>query len=177
LFWLPAFVFHSIIVVSLTCTYVSFSNFYRSVNLPSLLSVPPLGGGGGKLPKSSCFAKNKICTLQYSLLTGSYKFKQMSNRRSFLHKMGVLSASALTVNLLQPAWSRDLHTALDNAASIAPSDLASDEDFWHYVQQSYTIAPNFINLNNGGVAPAPKPVADAMKTNYDISNQAPSYFM
>lgn len=101
----------------------------------------------------------------------------MSNRRSFLHKMGLLSASALTANILQPAWSRDLRAALKNVNSVPPSDLASDEDFWYYVQQSYTIAPNFINLNNGGVSPAPKSVADAMKTNYDISNQAPSYFM
>ncbi len=101
----------------------------------------------------------------------------MSNRRSFLQKMGLLSASAITANMLQPAWSRNLQDAMNKVASIPPSELASDEEFWHYVQQSYTIAPNFINLNNGGVAPAPKSVADAMKTNYDISNQAPSYFM
>lgn len=101
----------------------------------------------------------------------------MSNRRSFINKLGLLSCAALTANLFQPAWSRDLQSALQSASSIPPTDLASDEDFWHFVQQSYTIAPNFINLNNGGVAPAPKPVADAMKTNFDISNQAPSYFM
>jgi len=101
----------------------------------------------------------------------------MSNRRSFLNKVGILSASALTANLIQPAWSRNLQSALKNAAAIPPSDLATDEEFWHYVQQSYTIAPNFINLNNGGVSPAPKTVADAMKTNYDFCNEAPSYFM
>jgi selenocysteine lyase/cysteine desulfurase len=101
----------------------------------------------------------------------------MSNRRSFLQKMGLLSASAITANMLQPAWSRNLQDAVNNAASIPPSQLASDEEFWHYVQQSYTIAPNFINLNNGGVAPAPKPVADTMKSSYDFCNQAPSYFM
>lgn len=101
----------------------------------------------------------------------------MNDRRSFLHKAALLSASAITAGLLEPAWSRDLNKALKNVSSVAPSDLASDEDFWHYIQQSYSIAPNFINLNNGGVSPAPKPVAEAMKTNYDFSNQAPSYFM
>ncbi len=101
----------------------------------------------------------------------------MKDRRSFIQKMGVLSAAALTANILQPAWSRDLQAAIESSELVAPSELASDEDFWHYVQQSYNIAPNFINLNNGGVSPAPKSVADAMKTNYDISNQAPSYFM
>jgi len=101
----------------------------------------------------------------------------MNNRRAFINKIGLLSGAALTANLLQPAWSRELRSALENVSAVTPSDLASDEDFWHFVQQSYTIAPNFINLNNGGVSPAPKPVADAMKTNYDICNQAPSYFM
>jgi len=101
----------------------------------------------------------------------------MNNRRSFLNKLGLLSGAAITANLLQPAWSRELKAALKNAENISPSMLATDEDFWYYIQQSYTIAPNFINLNNGGVAPAPRSVADAMKTNYDICNQAPSYFM
>ena len=88
----------------------------------------------------------------------------MTNRRSFLNKIGLLSASAVTADLFQPAWSRDLQSALINTSSISSSDLATDEDFWYYVQQAYTIAPNFINLNNGGVAPAPKSVADAMKS-------------
>ena len=101
----------------------------------------------------------------------------MSDRRSFINKLGLLSGAALTANLFQPAWSRDLESAIKSRSSISAGDLATDEDFWYYVQQSYTIAPNFINLNNGGVSPAPKTVADAMKTNYDTCNQAPSYFM
>ncbi|MBP6022217.1 aminotransferase class V-fold PLP-dependent enzyme [Ferruginibacter sp.] len=101
----------------------------------------------------------------------------MPSRRSFLNKMSLLSASAIAANLFQPAWSRNLNAALKDVANIAPSDLATDEEFWYYVQQSYTISSNFINLNNGGVSPAPKVVADAMKRYYDISNEAPSYFM
>ncbi|HMU10931.1 MAG TPA: aminotransferase class V-fold PLP-dependent enzyme [Ferruginibacter sp.] len=101
----------------------------------------------------------------------------MSSRRSFINKAGLLTASALTANLLQSAWGRDLQSALKNAEAVPPPQLATDEEFWYYVQQSYTIAPNFINLNNGGVAPAPKVVADAMKRNYDFCNEGPSYFM
>jgi selenocysteine lyase/cysteine desulfurase len=101
----------------------------------------------------------------------------MPSRRSFLNKMSLLSASAIAANLFQPAWSRNLKAALKDVANVAPSDLATDEEFWYYVQQSYTISSNFINLNNGGVSPAPKVVADAMKRYYDISNEAPSYFM
>lgn len=101
----------------------------------------------------------------------------MNNRRSFLHKAGLLSISALTANLMQPAWSRNLQAAIRDANTVSPKILASDEEFWYYVQQAYTIMPNFINLNNGGVSPAPKTVADAMKSNYDLCNAGPSYFM
>ena len=100
----------------------------------------------------------------------------MSNRRSFINKMSVLSA-AVASTAFQPAWSKGLQTAIKNAEHIPPSQLASDEDFWYYIQQSYTIAPNFINLNNGGVSPAPKTVQDAMKRYYDLSNEAPSFYM
>jgi len=101
----------------------------------------------------------------------------MASRRSFLNKISLLSGAALTANVFQPAWSRDLNSALKNVEHIAPGDLASDDEFWYYVQQSYTISSNFINLNNGGVSPAPKVVADAMKRYYDISNEGPSYYM
>jgi hypothetical protein len=87
----------------------------------------------------------------------------MSNRRSFINKAGLLTASALTANLFQPAWSRDLQAAIKDVSTVLPSDLASDEDFWYYVQQSYTIAPNFINLNNGGVGAAPPGMCNSMK--------------
>ena len=62
----------------------------------------------------------------------------MTNRRSFINKLGLLSGADFTGNLLQPAWSRNLDSALKNTSSLSPSDLASDEDFWYYVQQSYT---------------------------------------
>ncbi|NTS42117.1 aminotransferase class V-fold PLP-dependent enzyme [Flavisolibacter sp. BT320] len=99
------------------------------------------------------------------------------NRRHFLQKAGLLSASAFAGSLLQPAWSRHLEKALKKAANIPPGELASDEGFWYYIQQSFTVSPSLINLNNGGVSPAPKTVQDAMKRFYDFSNEAPSYYM
>ena len=99
------------------------------------------------------------------------------NRRNFLQKAGMFSASTLFSSLLQPAWSRNLDKALDKAAALSPDNLAADEDFWYYVQQSFTVSPSLINLNNGGVSPAPKTVQDAMKRFYDYSNEAPSYYM
>ena len=101
----------------------------------------------------------------------------MTNRRSFLQKISMASAAAIAASTIQPAWSRNLQSVLKNNELVPPSELASDEDFWEFVQKSYNVPPDFINLNNAGVSPAPRSVSDAMKANYDISNQAPSYFM
>ena len=70
-----------------------------------------------------------------------------------------------------------MQLALKDAEGIAATDLASEEDFWYYIQQSFTVNPGIINLNNGGVSPAPKTVAEAVKRYYDFSNEAPSYYM
>lgn len=99
------------------------------------------------------------------------------NRRSFISKAGSFSASTLLASLTQPAWSRNLQKALHAATDIAPNELASDEDFWYYIQESFTVSPSLINLNNGGVAPSPKVVQEAMKRYHDMCNEAPSYYM
>lgn len=100
-----------------------------------------------------------------------------ANRRRFLKKAGLFSATAFFSSIAQPAWSRNLERALRDAEGVSAADLANEEDFWYYIQQSFTISPYLINLNNGGVSPAPKTVQDAMKRYYDFCNEAPSFFM
>lgn len=100
-----------------------------------------------------------------------------TSRRRFLQKAGLATAASFFASLSQPAWSKNLHNAIRDAEGVAPDDLATDEDFWYYIQQSFTQPSGLINLNNGGVSPAPKTVQDAMKRYYDFSNEAPSYNM
>ena len=100
-----------------------------------------------------------------------------TNRRKFLQKAGAFSASAFFASLTQPAWSRNLDSAIRDAEGVSAADLATEEDFWYYIQQSFTVSPGMINLNNGGVSPAPRTVQDAMKRYYDMSNETPSYYM
>ena len=99
------------------------------------------------------------------------------NRRSFLDVLGTFSATAFLSTLSRPAWSRNLDKALLQAGHRPAHELAGDEDFWYYVQQSFTTSPELINLNNGGVSPSPKVVQEAMKRYLDFSNEAPSYYM
>jgi len=101
----------------------------------------------------------------------------INSRRRFLQRAGVFSATAFLTSMTKPAWSRNLDQALSQSAGISTEELATDEDFWYYIQQSFTVSPSLINLNNGGVSPAPKTVQDAMKRYYDLSNEAPSYYM
>ncbi len=100
-----------------------------------------------------------------------------TNRRKFLKKAGIFSATAFFTSFTKPSWSRNLEAALRDAEGVSAADLATEEDFWYYIQQSFTVSPSLINLNNGGVSPAPKTVQDAMKRYYDYCNEAPSYYM
>ncbi|MBC7904514.1 MAG: aminotransferase class V-fold PLP-dependent enzyme [Gemmatimonadaceae bacterium] len=100
-----------------------------------------------------------------------------SNRRSFLQRLSGVSAATILSGITQPAWSRNMNKALKDFDSYSPEHLAGEEDFWYFIQQSYTVSPNMINLNNGGVSPSPRTVQDAMKRYHDLSNEAPSYYM
>lgn len=100
-----------------------------------------------------------------------------NNRRGFLKKVGAFSATAVLSSIAKPMWARNFEAALKDAEGVPAADLASEEDFWYYIQQAFTVSPYLINLNNGGVSPAPRVVQEAMKRYYDYSNEAPSYYM
>jgi selenocysteine lyase/cysteine desulfurase len=96
-------------------------------------------------------------------------------RRSFLQKSALFCMGGMFGPL--SSWSRQLEKALVQVEGIPASELAGEEEFWHYIQQAFTVSPSILNFNNGGVSPAPKTVQDAMKRYYDYSNEAPSYYM
>lgn len=95
-------------------------------------------------------------------------------RREFFKKTGLFSAAGLLTGL-QPSFASE--TFLQRSHGSNEEALITDEDFWYQVQQSFTVSPGLINLNNGGVSPAPRTVQEAMKRYYDYSNETPSYYM
>jgi selenocysteine lyase/cysteine desulfurase len=66
---------------------------------------------------------------------------------------------------------------LEKNAHRSPADCASDEEFWYYIQQAYTVSANIVNLNNGGVSPQPRVVQEAVERYNRLSNEAPSFYM
>lgn len=99
------------------------------------------------------------------------------NRRSFLQKMGAFAGALSLSGALNKLWAAEAQAHLDRLDRLSPEQAAHDEDFWAWIQQSFTTSPNILNLNNGGVSPQPKPVQDAMIRYYQLSNEAPSYYM
>lgn len=102
----------------------------------------------------------------------------MLNRRGFLGALGIPAASAGTAALAAGRLEKTLQ-ALEYYASLGlpPEKTAADEDLWFEVQQAFTVDRTIINLNNGGVSPAPGIVQAAMKRYLDYSNMAPVYTM
>jgi selenocysteine lyase/cysteine desulfurase len=98
------------------------------------------------------------------------------HRRSFFKQIGALAgAAAISPSVL---YSLPKTGQLPNPGfTEVPNSLTTDEDFWAWVQQSYTVSPNIINLNNGGVSPQPKIVQDTLERYNRFCNEAPSYYM
>ena len=101
----------------------------------------------------------------------------MYSRRTFFHRAGALGGGSLLTPMLAKATAEKLDYAFQSRIKATAEELATDEDFWASIQQAFTVSPNLINLNNGGVAPAPKSVQDAVERYGRLSNEAPSYYM
>ena len=67
--------------------------------------------------------------------------------------------------------------ALAELNTLSPAAAATDDDLWANMAQAFTVSPNILNLNNGGVSPQPKVVQDAVDRYYHLSNEAPTYYM
>lgn len=89
----------------------------------------------------------------------SYEF----SRRDFLYGAEALFVAA-ALNRAYPA-------------SAAPEAVAQDESFWSEIRKAYVPDAKLLNLNNGGVAPAPTAVLNAEIEAIRYSNQLPAYRM
>jgi selenocysteine lyase/cysteine desulfurase len=100
----------------------------------------------------------------------------MYTRRAFFGTVGKPAAAALVTATLNP---NSLPRLIETLTQVegTPAEIARDEEFWYKVQQAWTVDRTLVNLNNGGVSPAPITVQSAMKRHLDYSNEAPVYTM
>lgn len=100
----------------------------------------------------------------------------LNNRRSFL-KMAALAGAFSTNSLFHQAHAAELHAAARSLDHLDEAAVTQNEDFWGVIQRAYSVSPQIINLNNGGVSPAPIVVQQAVERYNQLSNEGPSYFM
>ena len=100
---------------------------------------------------------------------------QNINRRQFFDTIAKPAAVASVVMANPTLMAKALSGIRSTAGN--PKDIARDESFWREIQQGYTADRSMINLNNGGVSPAPRVVQEAMKRHLDFSNTSPAYSM
>jgi isopenicillin-N epimerase len=94
----------------------------------------------------------------------------VSNRRGFL-----AGASALAF------FATDAVSRVVKAEEIAKGrrgdELAGAEDYWSEIRRAFDADRTLINLNHGGVAPAPSVVFEAMIRDLRFANVAPAHHM
>lgn len=99
------------------------------------------------------------------------------NRRDFFLKSAGATAGLTFLSAIDKVYAAELENQVNRIENLTACDAAADEDFWGWIRESYTVSPNIINFNNGGVSPQPKVVQDAHIRYYQYCNEAPSYYM
>ena len=101
----------------------------------------------------------------------------MANRRKFIQQIGLMAGAFSANSLFNQVHAAEISAANQKVQLLSPEDVAADEDYWSIIQQSFTVSPNLINLNNGGVSPSPRIVQEAVARYNTLTNEGPSYFM
>ncbi len=94
-----------------------------------------------------------------------------------MHRRRFFGTSAGLLATLESGSLLKAHAAVDSITGRPADTVARDEDFWFNVRHAFTVDRNMINLNNGGVSPAPKIVMDTEERYLEIENMNPSYYM
>src|SRR6202453_1504352 len=100
----------------------------------------------------------------------------LNNRRSFL-KMAALTGAFSPNSLFHQAHAAEWHAASRSVGHLDEEAVSQNEDFWRVIQRAYSVSPQIIDLNNGGVSPSPIVVQQAVERYNQLSNEGPSYFM
>jgi len=101
----------------------------------------------------------------------------MANRRNFVKQIGLMAGAFSANSLFNQAHAAEFEHINLLKQDISAKDLAMEEDYWSFIQQSYTTSPALINLNNGGVSPSPRIVQEAVERYNKMTNEGPSYYM
>jgi isopenicillin-N epimerase len=95
------------------------------------------------------------------------------NRRAFFQ----IASGSVALAAFQDDAIEKARAAAQSVAGRKPEDVARDEDYWAEIRNAFTIDRNVVNLNNGHVSPAPRPVQDALRRYIEFSDMGPWHTM
>ena len=101
----------------------------------------------------------------------------MSSRRNFIQQLTAATGAFTFLPFTNKVFAGEAENRYAQFHAMNDADAVMDEDFWGWVKEQYTVSPNLLNLNNGGVSPQPKVVQDAHIRFYQFANEGPSYYM
>jgi len=96
-----------------------------------------------------------------------------TSRRQFLKGLSLGLSSVGMFGLERKEAAAAFAKKREEIKNSTAFEIARDESYWFHAQQAFDIDRSIINLNNGGVHPAPRIVIDAVKRYMDWSNGAP----
>jgi selenocysteine lyase/cysteine desulfurase len=101
----------------------------------------------------------------------------MGSRRNFLRQTVCFTGVIPFLEITNPLFAKEFQKRSEKNLLLPPDAATSDEDFWGWIKEQYTVSSNLLYLNNGGVSPQPKCVQDAHIKYYQMANEGPSYYM
>ena len=93
------------------------------------------------------------------------------SKRQFLKSMAATIGSSSLLSMV------DLDRLLARTTHLSPDALAKREDFWETIRKSYTVTPDFIQLENGYFSLAANPVLEAYIQHVRQVNAVSSFYM
>ena len=94
----------------------------------------------------------------------------MPNRRAFV---STLMRAGIALPVMKETAFRSLQSARAIAGARTAAEVASDEDYWSEIARAFDTDRTLVNLNNGGVSPAPVSVMEALIRDLRFSNEIP----
>ncbi|HRI00025.1 MAG TPA: aminotransferase class V-fold PLP-dependent enzyme [Saprospiraceae bacterium] len=119
-----------------------------------------------------CEAGTQPCSILFYLNFAVMQRRTMLKWGGFTAGVGLFTPSKILAQMEE-----NYEFEQRQVEAIKSDPTLSDEEFWRMIRMAYTSSPNIVNLNNGGVAPSPKVVQEAVEFYQRLCNEAPSYYM
>jgi len=118
-----------------------------------------------------------LCSCAPRVQTPKLLSMHLNGRRTFLKQAATLAGAFSVNSLFSQAHAADWEAASGKVSHLSAELVAQNEDYWSVIQQAYSVNPDLINLNNGGVSPSPIVVQQAVERYNQLANEGPSYYM